>query len=512
MAEDLADRCAQLNIREEENEIIDLGSVGSDKTTVKTSLMLVGKVLSERAVNLEALRRTMTQIWALHRNMVVRAIGTNTFVFQFFHWKDKEKILDGRPWCFDQKLLVIDTVNGDEQPSQVKLDTSPFWVRIYNLPFNCRTEVEIRAIASCLGLVMEVDVDEFGLERFCRVKILLNVSKPLRRKQRIRRKDGTLTTIEYKYERLPHFCFRCGILGHSEKDCNEDLTDEFENEMGWGVWLKASPLKGKARNKEEELAIKARRRKLFVPKEEKVDDRQPLLIAQGREQAEVQGENGEGLDKGWQRGEGQVISQRMQSHKTSEGPRVAGDTFVGGTQDHKKLEEDKGASASLLGDKESNDEHMIGHNNESVVDGNGMLDPTIINHVPPISTTPFYCMGGPKLFEPIFNVGSHLINTKKVNVKKKAQVRKTAILEASHVQNPMAEVPLVSQMGAEFDADDDMEMIESFSGKRKAAKEDMWKACSSNEGERKKVKCAPVQGPELNQVAEVGTNQPREQQ
>ncbi|XP_048504264.1 uncharacterized protein LOC125499468 [Beta vulgaris subsp. vulgaris] len=276
MAAELIEQCAKLNIEDEENEIVDLGTVKSGDARLKTSLMLVGKVISERAVNLDALQRTMSQIWALHRNLVVRAIDSNTFVFQFFHWKDKEKILAGRPWSFDQKLLVLNEIVGDEQPSQVVLDSSPFWVRLYNLPFNCRAAEEVKAIASCLGEVLEVDLDDFGLERFCRVKILLNVYKPLRRKQRIRRKDGVLTTIEYKYERLPFFCFRCGVLGHNDKDCRADLPEECDLEMGWGVWLKASPHKGRSKHKEEALAIKARKRVLFVAKDKGEGEDPPI--------------------------------------------------------------------------------------------------------------------------------------------------------------------------------------------------------------------------------------------
>ncbi|XP_010678228.1 uncharacterized protein LOC104893789 [Beta vulgaris subsp. vulgaris] len=272
MADDLAAKSSKLNIEEDENTVIDLGSDDNRILDAKTSLMLVGKIVSERTVNLEALRRTMNQIWALNRSMIVRSIGVNLFVFQFFHWKDKEKILAGRPWCFDEKLLLLEEVRGNEQPSQVVIVSSPFWVWIYNLPFNYRSKTEVSAIAGSLGLVLNIDLDDLGLEKFCRVKVLLNVYKPLRRKQKIRRKDGKVSSIEYKYERLPNFCFRCGVMGHSDKDCHDATYDEDDQELGWGTWLKASPLKGRLRNKEEVVAITTRRKALFVIKEARGDD------------------------------------------------------------------------------------------------------------------------------------------------------------------------------------------------------------------------------------------------
>ncbi|KAL2932432.1 Helicase SEN1 [Bienertia sinuspersici] len=46
---------------------------------------------------------------------------------------------------------------------------------------------------------------------------MLDISKPLRRVQRIKNKAGQIMLIDYKYERLPFFCFLCGFMGHNEK-------------------------------------------------------------------------------------------------------------------------------------------------------------------------------------------------------------------------------------------------------------------------------------------------------
>lgn len=50
--------------------------------------------------------------------------------------------------------------------------------------------------------------------------------------------------VHLKYERLPNFCYHCGLLGHLVKDCREcfnvdNLTGEVNEEMlHYGDWLR----------------------------------------------------------------------------------------------------------------------------------------------------------------------------------------------------------------------------------------------------------------------------------
>lgn len=50
-----------------------------------------------------------------------------------------------------------------------------------------------------------------------RIKIKIDVRKPLKRKKKIWRKNGAKCIVLYKYERLRDFCFTCGMVTHTER-------------------------------------------------------------------------------------------------------------------------------------------------------------------------------------------------------------------------------------------------------------------------------------------------------
>ena len=106
----------------------------------------------------------------------------------------------------------------------------------------CRTKEIGWAIGSTLGKVLEVEVFDSGVQwaRCLRVRVRIDVTKRLVRGKKINIEGGEGRWVQFKYERLPNFCYRCGLLSHALKDCPEaevcNMLGEKE-ELQYGVWL-----------------------------------------------------------------------------------------------------------------------------------------------------------------------------------------------------------------------------------------------------------------------------------
>ena len=262
MADQLIERVLSMKITAEEEGIIELGGITEESTDTSMSMAVVGKVVTVRSYNFDALKRTMNQIWTLTKEALFRQIENGLFVIQFAAGKDKKKVMEGRPWTFDNNLILLEEIDGSSQPSNIPMQWCPFWLRLYNLPMNSRSEQAVRAIGGCIGEVLEVESDGIVWDTSARLKVRLDVSKPLRRVQKIKAKGGEVSMIEIKYERLPTFCYECGVIGHIERDCQVDRDEGDEDTKQWGTWLRASPRRGRIKLMEETKAFLRSNRKL----------------------------------------------------------------------------------------------------------------------------------------------------------------------------------------------------------------------------------------------------------
>lgn len=74
--------------------------------------------------------------------------------------------------------------------------------------------------------------------KFMRIRVNLQLDKPLRRGGKVANVYGEEFWVTFKYERLPVFCFHCGRLGHDDKHCQE-CTDHQKSSRQFDDWLRA---------------------------------------------------------------------------------------------------------------------------------------------------------------------------------------------------------------------------------------------------------------------------------
>lgn len=155
---------------------------------------------------------------------------------------DLQKVLDGGTWTFEQSLLVYYHIKENEDPHLVPLNSTDLWVQLYDLPKGMMSENILRNIGNFVGTFVKTDPanNSGGWRMYMRIRVTTDIGKPLKRRMRIKREGGNWSWINFKYERLSMFCFVCGLMGHSERECGILYANpETEIPRAYGVWLRA---------------------------------------------------------------------------------------------------------------------------------------------------------------------------------------------------------------------------------------------------------------------------------
>ncbi|KAL5741628.1 hypothetical protein ACOSP7_028360 [Xanthoceras sorbifolium] len=245
-ADDIASRCAALSLETDSMEPrIVLETPLREAGARKLALCLVGKILTTKLINREAFRAIIPKIWRTTQTFIMDNVKENVFVFQFQNQADKRRVLTGGPWSFDKCLIVLEEPLGDGKFLEMGFNNVQFWVQLYNVPLVCMTKEIGWALGNKIGRVTDIDVGATGdcLGRFLRVRVVIDVSKPLSRYLRVclseRDPDTVLLLL---YERLTEYCFQCGVVGHVVRECqlaHDSSGSSSVPEFKFGNWMRA---------------------------------------------------------------------------------------------------------------------------------------------------------------------------------------------------------------------------------------------------------------------------------
>ncbi|KAM6558692.1 hypothetical protein CsatA_027931 [Cannabis sativa] len=215
-----------LAIEEDDEEGLLFDNVSDDLSEIDDRWLLVGRFLTNRPIDFQAMQNKIATLWQPGRGLYVKELEPNLFLFQFYHEVDIERVIEGSPWTFDRAPLVFERVKTGENPRQVALLHLELWVQLHNMTTGFMSERIIQGIGNYIGTFLRSDPNNFmGVWRdYLRIRVKIRVDVPLKKKKKLQIQGGPVCHATFKYEDLPTFCFICGVLGHTERFC-ERLFD-----------------------------------------------------------------------------------------------------------------------------------------------------------------------------------------------------------------------------------------------------------------------------------------------
>ncbi|KAL8473873.1 hypothetical protein ACS0TY_030652 [Phlomoides rotata] len=176
----------------------------------------------------------------------VRDWGKGLLIFSFENREDRDWVIKNQPWHFDGHLFVVKILFGIEQPSTIQITSVSFWIRAYDIPPLCHTEMVLKQLAGRVGILEGYDkASDIGVLCYMRFKVAIDLSKPLLKGVTVKL-GGEQLWIPFKYESLPSYCYCCGLIGHFFRKCKFYDRDEnlSPDEISFGPSLKAPQVRG----------------------------------------------------------------------------------------------------------------------------------------------------------------------------------------------------------------------------------------------------------------------------
>lgn len=233
---------SMLDLTKGESDLIKADPNHAVNPSANNELSLIGRVVTDRDLSTNYIRANLLRLIRPVKGTSFKLLSANMFVIQFDHPLDRKKAMKGCPWILDKYALIMEPIDPTKKHDDHRLTQLPIMVRVLQLSLANRSEHVAKLIGDSLGTFMELPKpSEDFYSPFFRFQISVDVSKPLKRGVTFQGVDGNTQFYQVMYERLPFFCFLCGVLGHGEEDCPTRYEDGFvepEHGLPYGQWMR----------------------------------------------------------------------------------------------------------------------------------------------------------------------------------------------------------------------------------------------------------------------------------
>lgn len=136
---------------------------------------------------------------------------------------DMKKVEEAGAWSVRGSHMLIGRGAIDITMEYVPLDSMNFWVQIRGIPPELLSEFSIRKAVERIGEVLKVEWGDSSIPKsFSIPKTLVTVKvwTPLCLGFKLKRKNGEVAWVSFKYEKLSTLCYNYGLIGHDRGNCS----------------------------------------------------------------------------------------------------------------------------------------------------------------------------------------------------------------------------------------------------------------------------------------------------
>lgn len=216
-----------------------------DRGGVEPDRILAGKLLTIRVYRRFTISEIVTKVWRLHLPVKVEKVGDNTFKFIFGAKWDREHIYKNRPWSLNGAHLILKPWLESQVLGDLSSASTTLWLQIHGFPPAVIQEGTAERIGNRVGKVHMETVTNRSVvaHSYIHIRVDIPIKDPIPASFFYARKDDEIW-VQFKYEKLLDFCFRCGLMDHVTGRCKFGNPATLTSDHGvtakiYGPWLKA---------------------------------------------------------------------------------------------------------------------------------------------------------------------------------------------------------------------------------------------------------------------------------
>ncbi|GMY05180.1 hypothetical protein FCV25MIE_00419, partial [Fagus crenata] len=188
-----------------------------------TELSLIGKIIYPRNFINSVVKEIIMKAWKPTHEIQVKRVERNTFLFSFGHEVDRQLAFNRRPWTIKGAHLILKIWSPELSWQEIVFSSSTFWIQIHGLPRLWQNKDNLIQIGQQAGKI--------------------DIYSPLKPGIFLPRSGLPDLWIGLKYEKISDLCYRCGIIGHAEKECSNERVF-LSNQHGvkfpaFGEWIRS---------------------------------------------------------------------------------------------------------------------------------------------------------------------------------------------------------------------------------------------------------------------------------